>query len=304
MSKQNIIFMGSGEFSVLVFKEIYNSQKFEIVDLFSLPDKPVGRKQKLTPTPFRLYASSVGLEVKVASSSSEILSQITSKPDFLIVTDFGIILSEEVLNIPLIECLNVHASLLPKYRGASPIHSAILNLDEVTGVTVMKVVKKMDAGPSYGYSEVKIEYTDNYHDLLYKLGVVGGALLRDLLLKFTTLKSVEQDSSEVTYCKKINKLDGLIDFKLNTASTIFAKFRAFYEWPKIFFVHRDRRFQIVDMYIKDIALEKSMAVIDGELYVRTVEGVVVIREIRPDSKNAMSVAQFLTGNPSFFEASE
>lgn len=300
MAKRSVIFLGSGPFSVEVFKVLHNSGQFEFLQLFSLPDRPVGRKQVLMPTPFKSEAVSLGYTVLTAADSLEILGQVKSKPDFLVVTDYGVILNDDVLALPEIESLNVHASLLPKYRGASPIQSALLNGEAETGVSVMKVVRKMDAGPVYSYGTLAVDSQDDYSSLLLKLGVLGGELLKDTLLNIPDLKPVIQDESLVTYCKKISKADGLIDFDTMTAHEVLCKLKAYSLFPKIFFEHNDRRFQIVDMSISSKSILSKLEIAENLLYVKTKNGVIAISVLKPESKNEMTIKQFLAGNPNFF----
>lgn len=304
MNHIKVAFLGSGQFACNVFAGLIVSDRFDVVEVISQPDKPVGRKKVLTPTPFKSYASSKGYEVLAASNSQELLTLLENHNlDFLIVTDYGVLLTEEVIKLPKIDCLNVHASLLPQYRGASPIQAALLNGDDETGITVMSLVKELDAGPIYSYSKLSVEKNDNYQSLLSKLGDLGGRLLADTLIKIVDngIEPVEQSLAEVSFCKKIEKRSGLIEFDQESAISIYNKFRAYSLWPKVYFEYQGKKIQICAMNVSSNNFEiGKFRVFEGQLCVGTLEGGLCISVIKPESKSEMSVVDFIRGNPDFF----
>ena len=212
-----IVYLGTPDFAVLPLKKIVESGKYEVVGVVTNKDKPVGRKQVFTACPVKQYAISQNIPVfQYDKIRVEGVSDMLSlKPDLFITCAFGQILSQELLDIPKLYTLNIHASLLPKYRGASPIHFAILNGESKTGVTIMKTDVGIDTGDMLIWQEVNIRDNETTGELFNELSIVGA----DLILKALDLvetgnaKFIKQDENKATFSKIIKKEMAKIDFK-------------------------------------------------------------------------------------------
>lgn len=231
-----LIFLGSPDFAIPTLEALFKDQRFEIVAVFSQPDKKVGRKQILTPSDVKKRALELGLKVytpKNINTPENIKIIQGLKPDFLFTAAYGQIISNKILAIPKIEPLNLHGSLLPKYRGASPIQSSLLNGEKETGVTFIRMIEKMDAGAMFYQEKIKIDREDNAATLFDKIAELGRKTTPDVLAKIATkkLEEVSQNEAEVSYCKKISKANGKIDWQEETAEEIFNKIRAYTPWP-------------------------------------------------------------------------
>ncbi len=235
----NIVFMGSPDYAVKILDSL--AKKYTIKAVYTQPDKPVGRKKILTPTPVKEYALKKGFEVFTpVSLKKEDLNRFN--PDFIVVAAYGLLLPENILKTA--PCVNLHASLLPKYRGASPIQSAILNGDKYTGVTSMLMDKGLDTGDilSWDYTEVGRKTSI---DLFDELADIASKQIIYTIENFDRIKPLKQNDLLATYAPKIKKEDGLVDFE--SAEIIDRKYRAFKPWPGIF----TQKFKINEMELID-----------------------------------------------------
>lgn len=257
--------------------ETLKSQEFLPSLIVTASDMPVGRKQIITPPPVKLWATENNIKVlQPEKLDSEFQLEIKNyNLDISIVVAYGKIFPETLINIPKLGTLNIHYSLLPKYRGASPVQAAILNGEIETGVTIQKMVKTLDAGPIVMQEKVAIEANEKTPELLEKLTKVGGEMLVNLFKSISqgvALTYNEQTDIDATFCPKINKEDGLIDLNGDPIKN-YNKFRAFYEWPRIYF-------------IKD---NKRVIVTDAEF----IEGNFVIKKVIPEGKKEMNYSDFV-----------
>ncbi len=221
-----VVFMGSPEYAVKILDSL--NRNFEVVAVYTQPDKPVGRKKILTPTPVKKYAIENNLKVLTPISlKDEDVSRF--KPDFIVVAAYGLLLPKSVLDVA--PCINLHASILPKYRGASPIQSAILNGDKFTGVTSMLMDEGLDTGDIlvWDYTEVGKKTSI---DLFDELGDIASNQIIYTLQNFSNIKPLPQIDAIASYAKKIKKEDGFVDF--SDALVMDRKYRAFKPWPGIF----------------------------------------------------------------------
>lgn len=218
-------------------------------------DKPQGRKMVLTPPPVKNWAISNNVEyIQPEKWDEEIKEKLESIGSSLfIVVAYGKILKEEIINMPPLGSINIHYSLLPKYRGASPVEAAILNGDKVTGITIQQMEYKMDSGPLLGIKEVEIEKDETTIELKNKLIKVGGDLLVEILPKIINkeITPTPQIEANATFCKKIKKEDGLVDLDKDSSVDIFNKYRAYKAWPRIFYFKNNKRFIITDAVLED-----------------------------------------------------
>ncbi len=299
MEKIKIIFVGTDSVGCELLRTL--SKLFDVVLVVTGQDKPAGRKLQLQPSSIKLVAEELGLEVFQPIDINADLSirrMANLNPDMIVVMAYGHILSREVLDIPSIDCLNVHASLLPKYRGASPIQASILNMDSKTGISLMKMVSKMDAGPVYKQFVLNIDHSDTAIALSDKLAKLSAEEIPKALIEVEGgLQPDEQEESRVTYCGKISKADGLIDWN-RPVKEIMAQMRAFDPWPGTYTTFDSKRLKI-------LTAEISEGVPDGEPGMVKRDGIVcadgLIRplELQIEGGNSQSLHDFINGHPDF-----
>lgn len=252
--------------------------------IITAPDKPQGRKMLITPPPVKVWAIKNNVPFMQPEDLMELSQIFLSRgshsdlagfgegrreekftraellqniPELFLVVAYGKIIPEEILNFPKLGSINIHYSLLPKYRGASPVESAILNGDTETGITIQKMEYKMDTGPVIAQEKIEILPNEKAFDLRQRLIKVGGELLVKTLLDFIDgkIKLIPQNENEATYCKKIKKEDGLIDLTDDPIKN-YNKFRAYSTWPRTFYFKDEKR-----TIITDAALENNLFVI-------------------------------------------
>lgn len=230
----SVVFLGSSAFAVPALKAIAADPSFTVLLVITQPDRPVGRKQTLTPPPVKTAALELHLPVLQPESLNKefaLAKAACARPDVLVVVSYGQILSQEVLDWPSVAPVNVHASLLPELRGASPIQHAILQGKAETGVTVQRMVKELDAGPVLSRRVTHIGPRDTFVTLHDRLAELGAALVTDTLKH--PHSPVEQNHAEATFCGKLEKKDGEADPKTMTAAAIDRMIRALTPWPGV-----------------------------------------------------------------------
>jgi len=296
MSKR-ILFMGTPDYATTIFEELLNSS-YELIGLFTQPDKPVGRKQVLTPPHIKQFCLEKELILPIFQpeklrGNEEVKNQIEAlKPDFIIVAAYGQILPKEILDIA--PCINLHASLLPKYRGASPIQESLLNDDNFTGVTSMFMEEGLDSGDILALQYLKITPTMEVHEAFSKLSEIAAKLTITTLDEFDKIKPKKQNDSEVSFCKKIKKDDGLVSLK--DAKDLYLKYKAYSYWPGVFLES--------GLKLKDIELiDESKSYNEGELLeiakdyiiLGCEKGSLKIKTLQAPSKKAMNSADYIRG---------
>ena len=229
MSPLRIHFLGTSAFAVPSLRALAEDDSFAVECVWTQPDRPVGRKQELTAPPIKGAAEALGLRVEQPEKIKDAYPE-DAKPDFLVVVSYGQILTQAILDAPSIAPVNVHASLLPRWRGASPIQHAIPGGDSETGVTIQRMVKELDAGPILSQEKTSIaprETAVTLHDRLAKMGA-------ELLLKTlrSPLTETKQDEDKVTLCKKLSRETGIADLSM-TAEEIDRRVRALTPWPAV-----------------------------------------------------------------------
>jgi len=306
-SKYKIIFIGTSEFGAIILKEL--TKKYKPVLAITSPDKPAGRKQILTPPPVKTSAQKHSIPLlqplKIANCKLKIRNL---KPDLIIVAAYGQIIPKEILDIPQYGSLNVHPSLLPKYRGPSPIQTAILKGDKKTGVTIFLMDKKIDHGKIISSSQFSIfNKKISYPELSKKLAKLGAELLIKTIPKWIKgeIKPQVQDESKATYTKILKKEDGKINWS-ESAENIERKIRAFEPWPGTFTFWRKKRLKITEVEIKDLNKNLTPGKTFKEnnlLCVKCKDKSLIIKKIQPEGKKPMNSEEFLKGNSDIINSS-
>lgn len=306
-AKLKTVFMGTPDFAVAPLLALAGDADIKVVAVITQEDKKTGRKQIITPPPVKTAALKLDIPVLQPSkyrNNNEIVDLLKSlKPDFFVVTAYGQILPEKILKIPRYGSINIHGSLLPKYRGASPIESAIIHGDKETGVTFMKMISKMDAGPIYNIFRIPISNDDTSLTLRKKLSLLAATQLPYVLKDIAsgTIQPIEQEHSKATYCRKITKKDGYIDLKKHTATDIINMTRAYYPWPGCFLVFKDKKIKIIraekDSNSSDNIKPYEMIEIGkNKIGIGTKKGLLIPLELQMEGKNPVSIQDFLLGN--------
>lgn len=236
-NKINFVFFGTPEVASKTLEILKQSNYLPSLIVTSI-DKPQGRKMLVTPSPVKVWASENNIPIlqpeKIDENFIDKIGQLNF--DLSVVVAYGKILPEELINLPRRGTLNIHYSLLPRYRGASPVESALLNGDSTTGVSIQKMVYKLDSGPVVANQSIEIPLEDNRQSLRDKLIEIGGNLLIKILPDYleNKLNLIEQDDSQATFCHKIKKEDGEIKIDGNDLEN-YNRYRAFFGWPGVFF---------------------------------------------------------------------
>jgi len=298
----NIVFMGTPEFALPTLEKIYNSSH-SILSVITQPDRPKGRGQKQVDSPIKKFALENNLPVlqpATVNTKEFIASLLENRPDYIIVVAFGQILSETLLKVPKQFCINLHSSLLPKYRGAAPINRAILNGETRSGVTTMIMDKGMDTGDILLVDETPIEQNDDAQSLHDKLSEQGGKLVLETLsrLQKNDLLPTPQNSDLASYAPKLKKEESLIDWKID-AENIFNKIRGLSPWPGTHTLYNGKRLAILK---GEIVLGESSdhpghveRITDTGIEVGTGKNRLKITELKLEGKKAMPVKSFLSG---------
>ncbi len=292
-----IVYMGTPEYADTILKKLIDEGGMDVVAVYTQPDKPVGRKKVMTPPPVKLTAQAEGIEVFQPRTLREegVAEDIASlKPDFIVVAAYGQLLPRTILEIA--PCINLHASLLPKYRGASPIQQALLNGDKETGVTAMLMEEGLDSGPLLAWNVTPITLEDRKNVLFDRLGHMAATLSVEVLKRFEYLKPLPQCDADASYCKKITKKDGEVTFDLD-AEEIYNRFRAYEGWPGI---HLPTGLKLLELS-PPLPLEKKarpgtiVAIGEHGVTVACKKGALEVLRVQPPSKKPMDALSYIRG---------
>ena len=299
-----VVFMGTPEFAVPTLKVLLEDENIEVVGVFTQPDKPKGRGKKLAMPPVKELALENNLEVfqpeKIKTSDSVALLKELN-PELIIVVAFGQILSKEILDIPKYGCINVHASILPAYRGAAPINWAIIKGEKTSGVTTMFMDIGLDTGDMIYKEYVEISEEDNSSTLHDKLSSAGYTVLKKTIdnLKKGDLPREKQIEEESSYAPIMDKSLGKVNWK-NSAEDIYNLVRGVIPWPGAHTTINDDVMKIWGVKKSSKKTDKAPGMIidvtQEGIYVATNDGVVVIDEIQMPNKKRMPVKEYLKGN--------
>mgnify|MGYP001280636831 CR=1 FL=1 len=293
----NLIFMGTPEFAVPILKSLQESEH-QILSVYTQPPKKSNRGQQLNLSPVHQFSNKVKIIVrspKSLNNQEEINFFKKINPDIVVVVAYGKIIPQQLLTLKNIKFLNIHASLLPRWRGAAPIQRAIMERDDETGISIMQIVSELDAGPYMLQEKIKIDKKDNYISLSKKLCNLGSKLiLKSLnLIEQNKHKFVEQNKNNILYAKKIDKKESEIDWSL-PADNIIAKINGLNPFPGVWFSHKGTRLKIIEAIEVDRS-GKIGEVLDNNLTVACKQKAIRVLLIQKEGKKILKVKDFLAG---------
>jgi methionyl-tRNA formyltransferase len=312
----NIIFFGTPDFGAVILEGLIKNYKPVLV--ITEPNKPTGRKQTLTPPPVKVLAQKYNLPVLQPEKIRNLELEIRNlSPDIIITASYGQILPKEILDIPKYGCLNIHPSLLPKYRGSSPIQTAILNGDKETGISIILMNEKIDAGPIVASSKYTPLSNMNHKELEEELAEAGLGLLLKTIPKWINgeIKPMPQDESKATYTTTLTREDGKIDWS-KSADEIERQIRAFCPWPGVFTslklktqnskrktTAQNLKLKILEASIEKDGTDKQPGEVfltkDGKIAVRAGQNCLILQRLQLEGKKPMLAEDFLHGHPEF-----
>ena len=296
---KKIVFMGTPNFSVPILKSLYQNG-YPICAVYTQPPKKSMRGQKTNKSPIQKLAENIDLNVRnpnLLNQNKEELKYFKSlSADIVIVVAYGQLIPKEFLSLSKNGFINIHASLLPKWRGAAPIQRAIMNLNEVTGISVMKIAEKLDAGPTMFKKEIKLNNETNAEDVSNQLSKIGSEIILDCLdlIAIGKSKFVEQDHGEATYAQKIDKEETKIKWDQD-AIKIIAKINGLYPNPGAWFLFQGERYKILKATLSDLEGQPG-SVLDDNLTVACGAKSIKIQEIQRQGKRKQKAAEFLLGS--------
>jgi methionyl-tRNA formyltransferase len=305
-----IVFMGTPDFSVPVLQQLIN-EGYEVIAVVTQPDRPVGRKKVLTPPPVKVEAVKQGIPVfqpEKIRQKDELEKILSLKPDLVVTAAFGQILPKELLEAPKFGCINVHASLLPELRGGAPIHYAIINGHEKTGITIMYMAEKLDAGDILTQVEVRIEENDNVGTLHDKLSLAGAKLLSETVPKLLNgeLTPKKQNDDEATFAWNIKREQEKIDWS-KTGLEIYNHVRGMNPWPVAYSTFNGSVLKIWNAEKLKVSVDAEPGTIlsieeDGFVVASGDQVGIKVTELQPAGKKRMDAGQYLRGAGSQIEA--
>lgn len=293
--KNKIVYMGTPHYAKEILETLINADDMYVSLVLTQPDRPVGRKKILTPPPVKVLAQEHGIEILQPNRLSDegVFEAIQdAQPDFIIVAAFGQILPKNILEIA--PCINLHASLLPQYRGASPVQQSLLNGDKKTGVTSMLMEEGLDTGDILETIEFVIPGEMRLHALMHQLTEDACKLTLQTIRNFKIITPQKQDNTQASLCKKIKKSDGEIAF--DNAETIYNKYRAFEGWPGIY-VQNGTKLDTVKLVERSEphTAGEVLGFDDESVIVGCNRGIIEIGILQPASKKAMSAKAYCVG---------
>ncbi|MFH1671603.1 MAG: methionyl-tRNA formyltransferase [Candidatus Portnoybacteria bacterium] len=302
-----IVFMGTPQFGAVVLKRLAETD-FKPSLVLTAPDKPIGRKQIMTPSEVKIEAERNKIPVLQPEQLKNALKDLRElAPDLIIVAAYGYILPKEILDIPKYGCLNIHPSLLPKYRGPSPIQWAILKGEEKTGVTLMKMAEGIDSGPIISQEETEIRDKETADQLHLRLAELGADLLIEAIPLFIQgkIKPKEQEEKEVSFSKILKREYGQIDWK-EPAKNIERKVRAFTSWPGTYSIWNEKKIKIIKVRIMNnpnnvtYPTGKVLVVPQNEIGIQCGDGnFLVVEKLQLEGKKEIGAEDFLRGHSDF-----
>jgi len=290
-----VLFMGTPDYAASILEKLIDAEDIEVLAVYTQPDKPVGRKAVLTPPPVKVLAEQAGIRVIQPERLRDeaVVQELRSIPcDLIIVAAYGQILPKEVIDY--VPCINLHASILPQYRGASPIQQSLLNNDALSGVTAMWMDEGLDTGGIIRITEITIAPDEMVASLYHRLTDAASELTLEVIRTWDRRSATPQHDADASLCRKITKAQGLIDF--DSARDIYNRYRAFTPWPGIYL---ESGLKIKEMFLH----EEESSGTSGQIVSVEKEGVIVqctqgsllITKVQAPSKQETSVIDYLNG---------
>lgn len=293
--KISCIFFGTHAFAKVILQSLIDAN-YDITFVVTQPDRPVGRKQELQKPATKILAEQFGIPVTQPESLKNYTLQ-ANNAELAICAQYGALIPQDILNRFPKGIINVHTSLLPKYRGASPIQTALRNGETTTGITIMKMDKGMDTGAILSQKKITILPDETYPELEARMAEIGANLLLETLPQYLdgSLQPQTQDDSQATKCKMISREDGKIDWQQST-QTIYNMYRAFTPWPGIWTMWGNKRLKLLSISPSEAKFEQGKAQVENtRLFIGTADKSVEIRQIQLEGKPAMNTAEFIQG---------
>jgi methionyl-tRNA formyltransferase len=290
-----IIFMGTPEYAARILEKIITTKDMEVVAVYTQPDKPVGRKKVLTPSIVKTVALQNNIKVYQPNRlrEADVIEELKKiECDYIVVAAYGQILPREILEHA--PCINLHASILPQYRGASPIQQALLKGERKTGVTAMLMDEGLDTGDIIKIKEIDIDKNEMAESLFNKLADVACELTVDVLENFNKYTPVKQDSSKSSHCTKITKQDGEVTFE--EAKTLFNKYCAFTPWPGVYLSSKLKlkRIEFLENKTQNES-GKILKIEKDSIIVGCKKGSIRVYNVQPESKKEMDILSYING---------
>ena len=291
-----IIFMGTPSFAVPILESILNSQH-HILAVYTQNPKKSDRGQKIKISPIHYFAKEKKIAVRSPQNldKEEMMFIQKLNPDIIVVVAYGKIIPPEYLKIKNIKFINIHASLLPKWRGAAPIQRSLMEMDEETGISIMKIIPKLDSGPFLLQEKIQIKKSDNYDSLSAKLANLGSRLIiKSLnLIETNNFKLIDQDETKATYARKINKKESKIDWN-TPAKKLIAKINGLSPFPGAWFEHKKKRIKILEALEVDQTGETG-EILDDNLTIACKEKAIQVLSVQKEGKKILKTKEFLSG---------
>ncbi len=300
ISDQKIVFMGTPEFAAGILRSLIENN-FNVVGVVTAPDRPKGRGRKLAISEVKELATQFELPILQPENvkTEDFFQQLASwQPDLIVVAAYGQIIKKNILDLPKYGCINVHASLLPKYRGASPIHYALLNSEQETGITIMKMDEGMDTGEIINNEKIKINNNDNLISLYSGLADLGAKLLIKTIPDYIAgkIELKKQNNNLASYTKIITKSDGKIDWSMK-GQDILNKIRAFNPWPGTFANWQEKKLKIHSARLTERKFSPGEVMIENKkIYVGTADFALEIIDLQLEGRKTVSAENFVLGN--------
>ncbi|OGH81257.1 MAG: methionyl-tRNA formyltransferase [Candidatus Magasanikbacteria bacterium RIFCSPLOWO2_02_FULL_44_11] len=301
-----IIFFGTQHFGAGMLDALIDSKQYEIAAIVTQPDRPVGRAHEIEMSPVKKLALARGIKTILQPETLKNFTETTKLPeaDAFVVCQYGLIIPQAVLDLPKKGTINVHTSLLPKYRGASPIQTALINGETETGVTIMLMDAKMDHGPILAQENILITADDTAVTLAEKMIPIAKKLLIQTLAGWLNgmVSPQEQNHTKATLCTTLSRADGKLNFS-KTASELYNMYRGTYLWPGVWTTWKGKRLKLLNIRPSDRPGKPRQAIIDQKkILVGAAYGSLEVRELQLEGKKAMSTEQFIAGYPDFNNA--
>lgn len=296
MNKIKTVFFGTHDFATTILQGLIESNIISVDLVFTQPDRKIGRKQIIEESPVKKLAKKYNLKIEQPETLKNYELQ-TENCELAVVAQYGLILPKKIIDSFPRGTINVHGSLLPKYRGASPIQAALINGDKETGITIMLMDEKMDHGPILSQRKIQIDTDDNFTTLAQKMAELGSDLLLETIPNWIDkkIKPQEQNESQAAFTKLLTKEDGLVDFN-KTNDEIYNQYRGLTPWPGIWCLRNEKRLKLLKIIKSDKNIPIGESLIENkQIFIGCSQGSIEILELQLEGKGIMDASSFLNG---------